>query len=131
MSNSPPVLPATTVENRVADDTKVDVPTSESSTTIGGNGHETEKAAGGMVAEEDQIGREEYPKGLQFIFILLALILSIFMVALDLVRLAPLSLIKRQALNPMYRLSSQRPFPKSRMTFTAFPKLDGTAPPSF
>lgn len=131
MSTSPPVLPATTVEHRVADDTKVDVPTSESSTTIGGNGHETEKAAGGAIAEEDQIGQEEYPKGLQFIFILLALILSIFMVALDLVCLAPLFLTNRQALNPTYRLSSQRPFLKSRMTFTASPRLDGTVPPSF
>jgi len=48
-----------------------------------------------MIAEEDQIGREEYPKGIQFIFILLALILSIFMVALDLVCLAPLSLTEK------------------------------------
>ena len=85
----------TNVGNRVADDTKVDLPQSESSTTVEGGGHGTEKAAGGMIAEEDQIGREEYPKGIQFIFILLALILSIFMVALDLVCLAPLSLTEK------------------------------------
>jgi hypothetical protein len=36
---------------------------------------------------EDQLSPDDYPKGLQFFFILLALILSIFMVALDLVYL--------------------------------------------
>jgi hypothetical protein len=34
---------------------------------------------------EDQLSSDDYPKGFQFFFILLALILSIFMVALDLV----------------------------------------------
>lgn len=34
---------------------------------------------------EDQLSPDDYPKGLQFFFILLSLILSIFMVALDLV----------------------------------------------
>lgn len=37
---------------------------------------------------EEQLNPEDYPKGAQFIFILLALILSIFMVALDLVGLS-------------------------------------------
>ena len=35
---------------------------------------------------EDALTADDYPKGLQFVFILLALIFSIFMVALDLVR---------------------------------------------
>ena len=34
---------------------------------------------------EDPIGEDQYPKGIKFVFILLALVLSIFMVALDLV----------------------------------------------
>lgn len=34
---------------------------------------------------EDELSPDDYPKGLQFFFILLSLILSIFMVALDLV----------------------------------------------
>jgi MFS transporter, DHA2 family, glioxin efflux transporter len=37
------------------------------------------------VLPEDTLSADDYPKGLQFFFILLALILSIFMVALDLV----------------------------------------------
>lgn len=39
----------------------------------------------GAVLPEDTLSPEDYPKGLQFFFILIALILSIFMVALDLV----------------------------------------------
>lgn len=38
----------------------------------------------GPATEEDPIGEDQYPKGIQFVFILLALVLSIFMVALDL-----------------------------------------------
>lgn len=39
------------------------------------------------VLPEDTLAPSDYPEGLQFFFILIALILSIFMVALDLVRL--------------------------------------------
>jgi hypothetical protein len=38
------------------------------------------------VLPEDTLAPSDYPAGLQFFFILIALILSIFMVALDLVR---------------------------------------------
>ncbi len=82
------------------------------------NGNGAENGTGGVIAEEDQIGLEEYPKGLQFVFILLALILSIFMVALDLVSLAPL--FQQTTADPAYRLSSQRLYQRSRMNFTAF-----------
>lgn len=37
------------------------------------------------VLPEDTLSPDDYPKGLQFFFILLALVFSIFMVALDLV----------------------------------------------
>ena len=86
-------------ENRTADK-QLETPASEAETMAEKNGNGAESGIGGEIAEEDQINPEEYPKGIQFIFILLALILSIFMVALDLVSLAPLveqtdSLIRR------------------------------------
>jgi hypothetical protein len=48
---------------------------------------ETDNNSGNAAAvlPEDSLSADDYPKGLQFFFILLALILSIFMVALDLV----------------------------------------------
>lgn len=48
---------------------------------------ETDNNSGNAAAAlpEDSLSADDYPKGLQFFFILLALILSIFMVALDLV----------------------------------------------
>jgi hypothetical protein len=49
----------------------------------GDNG--SRNAPSAEVLPEDTLAPDDYPKGIQFIFILLALILSIFMVALDLV----------------------------------------------
>lgn len=48
---------------------------------------ERDSSSGNAVAvlPEDTLSPDDYPKGLQFFFILIALILSIFMVALDLV----------------------------------------------
>ncbi|PMD31482.1 MFS general substrate transporter [Hyaloscypha variabilis F] len=46
--------------------------------------NEPEPVVAPEIAEEDQLNEDEYPKGFQFAFILIALILSIFMVALDL-----------------------------------------------
>jgi hypothetical protein len=43
------------------------------------------KKTGPDVLPEDTLAPDDYPKGLQFFFILIALILSIFMVALDMV----------------------------------------------
>lgn len=45
---------------------------------------------GGAVLPEDTLAPSDYPKGLQFFFILIALIFSIFMVALDMVWFLPL-----------------------------------------
>lgn len=91
----------------------------------------------GEVLPEDTLSPSDYPTGLQFFFILFALILSIFMVALDLVCfVAPIStfpfffsffLIKRDADSKPDRLSWRQPFQKSRTSFAAFPTLDGTA----
>lgn len=117
MSASPPVLPTMDIENRTADK-QLETPASEADTMVEKNGNGAENGTGGVIAEEDQIGLEEYPKGVQFVFILLALILSIFMVALDLVSLAPL--FQQTTADPAYRLSSQRLYQRSRMNFTAF-----------
>jgi hypothetical protein len=74
------------------DEEKVEVPASDANTMVEKNEAETENEPEhpAEIAEEDQLEANEYPQGLQFFFILLALILSIFMVALDLVCLAPL-----------------------------------------
>jgi hypothetical protein len=50
---------------------------------------EAENDPGDALVPEDALSPDDYPKGLQFVFILLALVLSIFMVALDLVCLSP------------------------------------------
>ena len=73
------------------------------------------------VEPADTLSADEYPKGLQFVFILLALILSIFMVALDLVCLC-LVLFWQIYANIACRLSSQRPSQRLRISSTVFPK---------
>ena len=117
MSASPPVLPTMDIENRTADK-QLETPASEADTMVEKNGNGAKNETEGVIAEEDQIGPEEYPKGIQFVFILLALILSIFMVALDLVSLAPL--FQQTTADPAHRRSSQRLSQRSRMNFTAF-----------
>lgn len=88
------------------DDLRADGLASEANTIVDRNEHYAEKAdidaentdfeaektdvdssSGNAVAvlPEDTLAPSDYPEGLQFFFILIALILSIFMVALDLV----------------------------------------------
>ena len=117
MSASPPVLPTMDIENGTADK-QLETPASEADTMVEKHANGAGNGTGEVIAEEDEIGLEEYPKGVQFVFILLALILSIFMVALDLVCLAPL--LQQTNADPAYRLSSQRLSQRSRMNFTAF-----------
>ena len=127
MSASPPVLPAMDSENHTTEK-QLETPASEADTGLEKNENGAGIATQGEIAEEDQINLEEYPKGVQFVFILLALILSIFMVALDLVCLA--WLFQQTNADPANRLSSQRRSQRSRMNFIAFLRSDGTVPPS-
>ena len=71
---------------------EVEEPASDANTMVEKRENDTEnESIQTLEAEvqlpEDQLSPDDYPKGLQFFFILLALILSIFMVALDLVYL--------------------------------------------
>lgn len=93
---------------RSDDDPRADGLASDANTIVDKNDHDPEKtdidaentdieaektdverdsSSGNRVAvlPEDTLSPDDYPKGLQFFFILIALILSIFMVALDLV----------------------------------------------
>jgi hypothetical protein len=81
---------------------------------------EAENDPGDAIVPEDTLSPDDYPKGLQFVFILLALVLSIFMVALDLVCLSPV--FRQIYTDPACRLLSQRPSQRSRISFTAFPR---------
>jgi MFS transporter, DHA2 family, glioxin efflux transporter len=81
-------LPRIDSEDRIEDEKKAEE--SDANTMVERNDHEEvedepERVTEPQVAEEDQLGEDEYPKGLQFVFILISLVLSIFMVALDLV----------------------------------------------
>jgi len=90
MSASPPVLPTTTtsIDNHLEDEEKLEEPPSDANTMVEKNENEPQGNLGAEVAEEDQLAANEYPEGIQFVFILLALMLSVFMVALDMVGLA-------------------------------------------
>jgi MFS transporter, DHA2 family, glioxin efflux transporter len=71
---------------------EVEEPASDANTMVEKRENDTEnESIQTLEAEvqlpEDQLSPDDYPKGFQFFFILLALILSIFMVALDLVYL--------------------------------------------
>ena len=71
---------------------EVEEPASDANTMVEKRENDTEnESIQTLEAEEqlpeDQLSLDDYPKGFQFFFILLALILSIFMVALDLVYL--------------------------------------------
>jgi hypothetical protein len=89
MNSSSPVLPMASVEDRIRDEMKVEEPVSDANTMVEKNENEAENEAEHGILPADALAADDYPKGLQFLFILLALILSIFMVALDLVYLAP------------------------------------------
>ncbi|KAG0645789.1 putative efflux pump gsfJ [Hyphodiscus hymeniophilus] len=75
---------------RTEKDEEVEEPASDANTMVEKEKHEDREDKdefpneAAQIAEEDQLEEGEYPKGLQFFFILLALVLSIFMVALDL-----------------------------------------------
>jgi hypothetical protein len=90
---SPPVLPIMTIEDRIEDDEKAQELASDANTMVDKTDNEAENIPAQPLEPEDTLAPEDYPKGLQFLFILLALILSIFMVALDLVCLTPSSLL--------------------------------------
>jgi MFS transporter, DHA2 family, glioxin efflux transporter len=89
MGASSPLLLTMDVENRIDDEKKADALGSDANTMVDKSENEAEKDPGHAAVPEDTLSPDEYPKGLQFVFILLALILSISMVALDLVCLAP------------------------------------------
>jgi len=95
MSASSPLPPRADRENCIDDEKKIEEPASDANTMVEKNEgidteaeNEPELVPEAEVAEEDQLSEDEYPKGFQFFFILIALILSIFMVALDLVCLS-------------------------------------------
>ncbi|KAL3426508.1 major facilitator superfamily transporter [Phlyctema vagabunda] len=77
-----PVIPEMNVEEAIENDRKRDGTASDAHQLMEKNGDGD--GAGHLITEgEDEISADEYPEGIQFAFILLALILSIFMVALD------------------------------------------------
>jgi hypothetical protein len=134
MSASSPVLRSTNVEDRVEDEKIVEEPASDANTMVGKDENETENGTETepkheAIAEEDQLSADEYPKGFQFFFILISLVLSIFMVALDLVRLFS-QIFPQTNADSSQRPLSQQLYQRSRMTSTVFPRLDGTARPS-
>jgi hypothetical protein len=85
MSAPSSVLPTRDMEDRVKDEE----PISDANTLAEKHDNETETETGHETAQEiepeEELAPDEYPKGFQFFFILLSLILSIFMIALDLV----------------------------------------------
>ncbi|RDW72815.1 hypothetical protein BP6252_06722 [Coleophoma cylindrospora] len=88
MSVASPDLSTTNVED-IRDDEKANEPASDANTMVEknekeGNEREIDQEAGPVAEPEEELAPDEYPKGFQFFFILLALILSVFMVALDL-----------------------------------------------
>ena len=82
------------LDDRIEDESKPEELVSDANTIVEKTDNETENVPGHAILPEDTLALEDYPKGLQFVFILLALILSIFMVALDLVCLTPSRLVQ-------------------------------------
>lgn len=129
MSPSSPVLPKSSVEDRIGDERILDEPASDANTMVEKNEYEAENAPVHGFEAEEELSPDNYPKGLQFFFILLALIFSIFMVALDLVCFE-LSL-RHKYVNTECRPSLLRLSQRSRINFIAFPRSDGTDRPFF
>jgi len=94
MSATSPVPGTTNMADRIEDDEKrMEEPGSDANTMVEKTDTDGENEPELIAeAEEDQLAPDEYPKGIQFTFILISLILSIFMVALDLVFLPPVFL---------------------------------------
>lgn len=86
--------------------------------------------------EPTQASPGEYPTGARLVFIVIALILSVFLVSLDMVRLVVMA--PEKALLQLYtfadrtllRQSLPQPYRKSQTNFTALTTSRGTAPPS-
>lgn len=79
--------------DEIDDEKRMEEPGSDANTMVDKNDTDGEKTDGENDADivpeqplEEQLAPDDYPKGFQFAFILISLILSIFMVALDLVR---------------------------------------------
>lgn len=106
------------VEDPIRDEKKAEDLSLDANTTVEKNVNERECDNGPTVEPDGDLGLDEYPKGLQFIFILLALILSVFMVALDLVCFAPV--LWQTYANPIGRPLSQRLSQRLRMSFIVF-----------
>lgn len=118
MRASSPVLPTpNVVDHRMGEEMKEEEPASDANTIVEKHENEDENEPGHAMDPEEELAPDEYPHGLQFLFILLALILSVFMVALDLVCLAPV--FRQPYADSACRPSSQRLFQRSRMTSTA------------
>jgi hypothetical protein len=94
------------------------VPSSELETTDVDSGDTDEEKGTIDIATDDDEG--EYPQGLALTFIVLALGLSIFLVALDMVRLqvAP----RCHTATDIYRLSLRPQFLRSQTSSTAYQK---------
>jgi hypothetical protein len=100
----------------------VEEPPSDANTMVEKNANESDVEPAHVPEPEDGLDPDEYPKGLQFTFILLALMLSVFIVALDLVCRAPASHLTDMYADSACRPSLQRLSPRLRMTSTAFPR---------
>lgn len=103
-----------------------------------------EAAAGSVKAEESAASPDsdemEYPTGMTFTFIIVALVLSIFLVSLDMVRTGhalrialKITAVHRHQTNTrsvLFRPSSRPPSPKLQMSSRACRMWPGTARPS-
>lgn len=78
--------------------------------------------------QSDELSEDEYPSGIKMVFIVVALVLSIFLLSLDMVRFKHPASESEHGLT-LTRPLSQLPFPKSRMSSRASTRSDGTAPP--
>lgn len=101
MSAAPSALHTTNVADHIDDEKRIEEPGSDANTMVEKNDTDGEKTDGEKadgektdgendpeimaVAEEHQLAPDEYPKGFPFVFILISLMLSMFMIALDLV----------------------------------------------
>lgn len=86
--------------------------------------------------ESTEASTGEYPTGARLLFIVVALVLSIFLVSLDMVRLAEMATEKTPPIAHTWtdrvslRQSLQQPYRKSRMNSTALTTSRGIAQPS-
>lgn len=110
---------------------------------------EKKEGAGNVIDEESgkegpagleptEASSADYPTGARLLFIVIALVLSIFLVSLDMVRRVVMTTDTRPPPSPLYtwtdrmplRQSLQQPYRKSRTNSMALTTSHGTAPPS-